>query len=448
MLSPTLAQERAEALVRLARAAGADAADAAYTADASESVSMRLGLLEDVGRAENERIALRAFVGQRSASIGTTDLSDAALAELAERAVAMARLAPEDRFAGLAGAELLLRGAPPELDLIDAEEPGPEWLRDTALAAEDAARAPAGITNSEGASASLGRAMLALVTSQGFSGVYAATSRAISVGVVAGEGGEMQRDSAWRATRHLADLPAPEVIGALAAERTLARLRPGRVRGGAMPVVFDPRIGGTLVGHLAGAINGPAIARRASFLVGREGAQLFPAGITIVDDPHRARALRSRPFDGEGLPTRRRELVADGRLTGWLLDCASARQLGLAPTGHAARGGSGIPMVSTSNVHLAAGSASVAELIGDIAEGVYVTELIGQGVNMVTGDYSRGAAGFRIERGEIARPIAEFTIAGTLPEMFAQLSVANDLEWHRMVNVPTIRIDGMTVAGE
>ena len=448
MLSPSLAQERAEALVRLARAAGADSADAAYSADASQSVSVRLGQLEDIGRAENERVALRAFVGQRSASIGTTDLSDAALAELAERAVAMARLAPEDRFAGLADAELLATGALPELDLIDATEPAPEWLRDTALAAEDAARTPAGITNSEGASASLGRAMMALVTSHGFAGVYAASSRAISVGVVAGEGAEMQRDSAWRATRHLADLPDPATLGALAAERALVRMRPGRVKGGAMPVVFDPRVGGTLVGHLTGAINGPAVARGASFLVGREGEQLFRAGISVVDDPLRARALRSRPFDGEGLPTGRRELVADGRLTGWMLDCASARQLGLAPTGHAARGGSGIPMVSTSNLYLAAGAHSVAELIGDIADGVYVTELIGQGVSTVTGDYSRGAAGFRIVKGAIAGPIAEFTIAGTLPEMFARLSVADDLEWYRMVNVPTIRIDGMTVAGE
>jgi PmbA protein len=448
MLSPPLAQERAEALVRLARAAGADSADAAYSADASESVLVRLGRLEDVGRAENERVALRAFVGQRSASIGTTDLSDAALAELAERAVAMARLAPEDRFAGLADRALLASGPLPELDLVDPVEPGPEWLRDTALAAEDAARAPAGISNSEGASASTGRAMLALVTSHGFAGVYAATSRVISAGVLAGEGAEMQRDSAWRATRHLADLPAPETIGQLAAERTLARLRPGRVKGGAMPVVFDPRIGGTLVGHLTGAINGPAIARRASFLLDHEGAQLFRPGIAIIDEPHRPRALRSRPFDGEGLPTGRRELVADGRLTGWMLDCASARQLGLAPTGHAARGASGIPMVSSSNLHLAAGTHSVADLIGDIAEGVYVTELIGQGVSTITGDYSRGAAGFRIERGEITGPIAEFTVAGNLLEMFAHLTVANDLEWHRMVNVPTIRIDGMTVAGE
>ncbi|MBS0254558.1 MAG: TldD/PmbA family protein [Proteobacteria bacterium] len=448
MLTDSAALDRAEALVKLARRAGADSADAVYSADASQSVAVRLGRLEDVGRTENERIGLRVFVGQRSASIGSTDLSDAALEELASRAVAMARLAPEDRFAGLAPEELLARSWPTDLDLSDPVEPDPEALRQTALAAEDAARAVAGVTNSEGAGVGCGQAVAALATSHGFAGAYSATSHSLSASVVAGEGAAMQRDYAWRAARHRADLLDPAEIGRMAGERAVARLNPGRVKSGPMPVVFDPRVGGSLLGHLVGAINGPAVARRASFLIGKEGAQLFAPGIRVVDDPLRRRGLRSRPFDGEGLPTAPRDLIADGRLTGWLLDCASARQLGLAPTGHAARGGSGAPMVSVTNLHLAAGNLGVSDLIADIAEGVYVTELIGQGVSTVTGDYSRGAAGFRIVNGALAGPVAEITIAGTLGEMFARLTPADDLEWHRAINVPTIRIDGMMVAGE
>jgi PmbA protein len=215
-----------------------------------------------------------------------------------------------------------------------------------------------------------------------------------------------------------------------------------------MPVVFDPRVGSSLLGHLAGAMSGSSIARRASFLLGREDEVLFAPEIRIVDDPRRPRGLRSRPFDGEGLPTARRDLVRDGKLTGWLMDSASARQLGLQPTGHAARGASGAPGVSTSNLHLEPGTLSVAELIADIRDGVLVTELIGQGVNGVTGDYSRGASGYRIVNGEVAGPVAEFTIAGNLVDIYARMTAADDLEWLHAVNVPTIRIDGMTVAGE
>ena len=448
MLSPDQAQARCQALVERARAAGAEAADAVYSADASQSVRVRLGALEDVEASESEHASLRVFVGRGSATVGATDLSDAALTELAERAVAMARAAPEDKFAGLAPAERLLQGAPPALDLVGVEGFSPAELRARAEQAEDAARAVAGVTNSEGASAGAGAAVLALATSHGFAGGYATTSHSLSASVVAGEGAGMQRDYAWRATRHAGDLLTPEEIGRLAGERAVARLAPATLRSGPRPVVFDPRVAGSLVGHLLGAISGAAIARKASFLLDREGEQVFPPGTTIREDPHRPRGLRSRPFDGEGLATSPRALVEDGRLTGWLMDSASARQLGREPTGHAARGHGGPPGVGASNVVLEPGSASVAELIADIADGVLVTELIGHGVNGVTGDYSRGASGFRIVNGEIAGPVAGITVAGNLREMFARLTAANDLEIYRGIDTPTLRVDGMTVAGE
>ncbi|MFM5908479.1 MAG: TldD/PmbA family protein, partial [Novosphingobium sp.] len=446
--SVNAAQERASALVERARKAGADAADAVYSGDSSESIQVRLGKLEDVERSENEHIGLRVFVGKASASIGSSDLADAALDELAARAVAMARSAPDDIYAGLAPADQLARALPQGLDLFDAAEPDPAQLREMALAAEDAARAVAGVTNSEGAGASAGRGVFALATSHGFSGAYETTSHGLSASVIAGEGSAMQRDYSWRSARHFEDLISPQEIGTLAGTRAVARLNPGRLTSGAMPVVFDPRVGGTLIGHLLGAIAGSAIARRSSFLLGKDGEQVFAPGITILDDPHRPRALRSRPFDGEGLPTAPRALVEDGCLTGWLMDSAAARQLGATPTGHASRAGNGAPGVSASNVHIAAGTVTPAELMADIADGIYVTELIGQGVNGVTGDYSRGASGYRIVNGGIAGPVAEFTVAGNLIAMFAALIPANDLELYRAVNAPTLRVDGMMVAGD
>ena len=289
---------------------------------------------------------------------------------------------------------------------------------------------------------------MALATSHGFSGAYGGTSHSLSASVVAGEGGNMQRDYAGRSARFAADLLTPAEIGQQAGERTVARLNPGRLTSGPLPVVFDPRVGSSLLGHLVGAISGAAIARRASFLLDRLDEQLFDSAITITDNPRLRRGQRSKPFDGEGLPTARCDLVSGGRLTGWLLDSASARQLGLAPTGHAARGGSGAPGVAPTNLHLAAGTVSPAALMADIADGVYVTDLIGFGVNGITGDYSRGASGFRIVNGELAGPVAEFTIAGNLVDMFRALTPADDLEWFRATNVPTIRIDGMMIAGD
>lgn len=448
MFDLTRAEERCDTLIALARRFGADAADAVAIGDMSEGVQVRLGALEDVERSESEAAGLRVFVGRRSASIHASDLSDAALAELAERAVAMAQAAPEDPYAGLAPDELLARGPFADLDLEDMSEPSPQHLRALAEEAEDAARAVEGVTNSEGGSAGFGRSVVALATSHGFSAGYGATSHSISASVIAGEGGAMQRDYAWRQAHHASDLLTPAEIGRQAGDRAVARLNPGRLPSGAMPVVMSPRVSSGMIGHLVGAMSGASIARRSSFLLDRLDDTLFDTAIRIVDVPHRLRGLRSRPFDGEGLPTAERALAEGGKITGWLADSASARQLGIQPTGHASRGAGGGPGISVSNVHMEAGAQSPDELMADIADGVYVTELFGHGVNGVTGDYSRGASGFRIVNGVLAGPVAEFTIAGNLIDMFAAMIPANDLEMHRAMNAPSLRIDGMTIAGD
>ena len=450
MLTPDQSRDRAADIVSRAKAAGADAADAVYAADTALDVSVRLGALEDVGRSESAELGLRVFVGKRSASVSTSDLSADALAALVDRAIAMAREAPEDDWAGLAPAERLMHGAPPLLDLDDLANGGaeatPQSLRDVAQAAEDAARAMPGVTNSEGGSAGASRSIWALATSHGFAAAYASTGYSLSASVLAGEGGAMVRDYAYHSARHRRALEAPEAIGTRAGTRAVKAVNPGRLASGPMPVVFDPRVGSSLIGHLMGAISGQSITRKTSFLLEALGTQVFAPGVTVLDDPHRPHGLRSRPFDGEGLPVSPRALIQDGMLETWLLDSASARQLGLEPTGHAARGVGGGPGVSASNLHMAAGHVPPATLIADIVSGVFVTELIGMGVNGVTGDYSRGAVGFRIENGQITTPVAEFTIAGNLKDMFLHLTPANDLEFRYGTNVPTIRIDGMTVA--
>jgi PmbA protein len=440
-------EDRVAALVEAARRAGADAADAVYYRSESTQVQVRLGALEDVQRSDGEEIGLRVFVGQRSASVSSSSLSDEVVAALVERAVAMAREAPEDPYAGLAPAELLLTGEPPEIDGDDGADPAPDRLRALALVAEEAARGIEGVTNSEGAGASAGRTQMALATSTGFVRGFSSSGYGLSASVIAGAGSAMQRDYGYHSTRHLDDLEAPEAIGRRAGERAVARLNPGKLPSGPLPVVFDPRVGTSLIGHLAAAVTGSAIARKTSFLLGKLGEPVFARGLTLRDDPHRPRGLRSRAFDGEGLRTRAIDLIDDGVLTTWLLDSASARQLGMTPTGHATRGGSGAPGAGTSNLYLEKGDVSVAELIGDIRLGLFVTELIGQGVNMVTGDYSRGASGFAIRDGQIAEPVAEVTVAGSLADMFLNMRAADDLVFRRAHDVPTVRIDGMTVAG-
>jgi len=447
MLNPQEALDRAHNLVSQAIKAGADAADAVYVCDASTEVQVRLGQLEDVARSEGEDIGLRVFVGQRSATISSSNMNPDILAGLVTRAIDMAKEAPEDQYAGLAPQDRLLTGAVPDFDGDDGLDPDPALLRAAALECENAARAVAGVTNSEGAGASAGRSIFALATSHGFAGVKSGSGYGMSASVLSGDGDAKERDYDWRTTRHLADLDSPFNIGTRAGERAVKRLNPGTVKSGQMPVVFDPRVGGSFVGHLLGGIGGASIARKTSFLLESLGAQLFDSSISIVDDPHRMRGLGSRAFDGEGLPTARRSIIENGVLTGWLMESASARQLGLEPTGHASRGIGGAPGVSTSNVHMEGGSVSVSELIADIRHGIYVHELAGQGVNPVTGDYSRGAAGFLIINGEIAGAVSEFTIAGNLKDMFAAMTAANDLEFTRGTNVPTLRIDGMMIAG-
>jgi len=447
MLSISEAESRAAALVEAARKAGADAADVLYVGNASTGVQVRLGELEDIERSEGEEIGLRFFIGPRSATVSSSDLSDEALAAMVERAAAMAREAPEDPYAGLAPEELLLTGKSPALDSDDGGDPSPAEMKDRALAIEDVARSVEGITNSEGASVSAGRSVMALATSHGFCRGHSSSGYSAGVSVIAGSGGAMQRDHASHSVRHLQDLDTPEALGRLAAERAVARLNPVKLASGPMTVLFDPRIGTSLIGHLIGAITGSAIARRTSFLLDSMDQLVFPKGIIIRDDPHRRRGLRSRPFDGEGIATRPVDIIADGRLTTWLLDSASARQLGLKPTGHTSRGIGGSPGAGATNVDLLPGTLSRAELMKDVERGLFVTELIGQGVNLVTGDYSRGASGFIIEKGELGAPVAEITIAGNLAEMFRNLTPASDLEHRRAFNVPTLRIEGMTVAG-
>lgn len=448
MIDSAAAVARCQELVDLARARGADAADAACRASASESVSVRLGELEEVERSESEEISLRVFVGRRSSSIQTSDFAPEGLAILADRAVEMARLAPEDPYGGLAPDEKLFAGDAPDLELLDPNEPSPEELRAAALAAEDAARAVEGVTNSNGGSAGSARTVFGLATSNGFARGHASGSHTVSASVVAGDSSGMETDYAYRTQRFRGDLPDPAVIGREAGERTVRKLGPSSMPSRKMPVVFDPRIGNGILGHLLSAMSGPSIARKASFLLGREDEHLFDSAIRVREEPHRKRGLRSRYFDGEGIPCSDRVLVEHGLIGGWLTNVSSANQLGLELTGHAGRGSGGSPGVAASNIVLEPGAVSVAELMADIEDGLYVTGLFGQGVNLVTGDYSRGASGFRIRGGEIAGPVSEITIAGTLPEMFRALTPADDLERKYGIDVPTIRIDGMAVAGE
>jgi PmbA protein len=433
-------------LLAAARKEGADAADALLVENVSASVSYRLDRLEDVERSESADLGLRVFVGNRVAFVSSSDFSDDAVTALPARALAMARLAPEDKFAGLAPSELLARTTP-ELDLEDQKEPAAETLVARAREAEQAGLAVPGVTNSEGGGASFSRSSIALATSTGFFGRYAGTSHSIGVAVLAGEGTGMERDYDHASARHAADLQSAEAIGRSAGEKAVRRLNPRKVKSQNVPVVFDPREASGLLGHLAGAISGSSVARGTSFLKDRMGTALFARHVTIIDDPHRLRGLRSKPFDGEGVANARRALIDKGILTTWLLDCASARQLGLATTGHAARGTGGPPAPSPTNLYMEAGTLSRKDLIADIKQGFYVTELMGMGVNGVTGDYSRGAAGFWIENGEIAFPVSEVTIACNLKDMFLHLTPASDLEFRYGTNAPTCRIEGMTIAG-
>lgn len=433
-------------LIGKARRAGADAADAVLFDGTSLSISHRLGKLEHVERSEGGDLGLRVFIGRRMAIVSSSDRRPAALDEIVARAVAMAKAVPEDPFCGIADPAELATDLP-ELDLIDAVEPSTETLSERARAAEEAALAVKGVTNSEGASASFGRTMAAMVASNGFARITGSTGSGISVSAIAGAGTAMETDYDHTSAVHAAGLDPPEAIGRSAGERAVARLGARKVATARVPVIFDPRVSRSLLGHLVGAINGAAVARGTSFLKEKMGEPVFAPGVAVIDDPHIRRGLRSRQCDSEGVANRRRALIDDGRLTSWLLDLRSARQLGLDPTGHAVRGTSGPPGAAPSNLFLAPGPATPEALMADIAEGFYVTGLMGSSVNGVTGDYSRGASGFWIERGRIAHPVNEVTIAGNLNDMYRALVPANDLVHRYGMDAPTVRIDGMTVAG-
>lgn len=447
LFDQTALLERAERLVKAARAAGADTADAVAVRSLSLSIEVRDGAVEESESAEGDDLGLRVLVGRRQAVVSTNDLSGDGSQALAERAVAMARAAPEDKFAGLADEALLARQFP-ELDLIDRAMPTVAELEKLATAAEAAGLAVKGVAKSGGASASAGIGGMVLVTSHGFRGAYLGSSHGVSMTAIAGEGTGMERDYDYSSVRHASDLDSPEKIGRTAGERAVARINPRKVTTRKVPVVFDPRVAGTLVGHLASAVNGASIARKTSFLREKMGAQLFAPGIRIVDDPLRPRGLRSHPFDGEGVAGKQLALIDDGYLRSWILDCSTARELGLATTGHAQRGVSSPPSPGASNLHMEAGSVSPDALIADIKDGFYVTDLIGMGVNMVTGDYSRGASGFWIENGQRTYPVSEVTIAGHLLDIFRTLTPASDLTFRYATNAPTLRLEGLTVAGQ
>jgi PmbA protein len=434
-------------LLSAARTAGADTADALYAEGLAAGVSYRLGKLEEVERAETADLGLRVFVGKKIAFVSTTDFSSDAIKALPERAVAMARLAPEDAFAGLAPKERLAKTWP-SLELEDAAEPSAETLTERAKAAESTALAVQGVTNSEGGNAGFSRSHMALATSEGFFGTYAGTHHSVSVSAIAGTGDGMQTDYDSASARIGEDLEAPEMVGARAGSRAVIRLNPRKVKSQSVPVVFAPRVSNGLLRHLTTAISGAAIARGVSFLKDCMGQEIFAPGIAVIDDPLRVRGLRSKPFDGEGVATRPMAVIENGVLKTWLLDCASARQLGLQTTGHAARGTSGPPSPAATNLYMQAGEIGPMDLIADIEQGFYVAELMGMGVNPVTGDYSRGASGFWIENGEIAYPVSEVTIAGNLRDMFRHLTAASDLNFRYGIDAPTCRIEGMTVAGE
>ena len=447
LFDQTALTDRAERLVKAALSAGADAADAVAVRAMSLSIEVRDGAVEESESAEGDDLGLRVLGGKRQAVVSTNDMASDGSAALAARAVAMARAAPEDKYAGLAD-EALLAHDFPDLDLIDPDLPTVAQLEAMAREAEAAALAVKGVAKSGGASASAGIGGMVLVTSHGFRGAYLGSSHGVSMTAIAGEGTRMERDYDYSSVRHASDLESPQKIGRTAGERAVERINPRKVTTRKVPVVFDPRVAGSLVSHLASAANGASVARKTSFLRDKMGQKLFADGIRIIDDPLRKRGLRSHPFDGEGVAGKKLALVDDGVLRSWILDCSTARELGLTTTGHASRGVSSTPSPGASNLHLEAGTLSPGALIADIKDGFYVTDLIGMGVNMVTGDYSRGASGFWIENGKRTYAVSEVTIAGHLLDIFRTLTPADDLEFRYGINAPTVRLEGLTVAGQ
>lgn len=441
-------QSLTEALLDAAKRAGAEAADALAVDGTSLSIDIRKGQLEQAERSEGIELGLRVLIGGRQACVSVSDTSARTIADVAERAVAMAREAPNDPHAGLADADQIAQGWDlAALDLCDpSAEPSAKALEQDARAAEAAAMAVAGIAQVE-ASAGYSQRRMFLAASNGFAGGYARSSRSTSAVAFCGTGTGMERDWAGESRIYQSDMPAPESIGALAAERALARLGATRPVTGSYPVLFDERVAQTLIGHLLSAVNGASVARGSSWLRDALGQQVLPKGFSVIEDPHRPRIGGSRPFDAEGLPTRRRLIVEDGVLTGWTLDLATGRKLGMPSTANAARGTTSPPSPATSNIDLTPGTATRKQLIGQMGTGLLVTSLIGSTINPTTGDYSRGASGFWVVDGEIRHPVNECTIAGNLRQMLLSLIAANDARPHLSTRVPSLLVEGMTLAG-
>ncbi len=427
--------------------AGADAADAVEIRSVSVSHGLRVGEIEKLERSEERQIGIRALVGRQQAVVASTDSSERIPADLIERVVAMARNVPEDAFCGLAEPGQIITEIPTDLEIDAAGEPDAALILERARICEGAARGVEGITNSEGAESYWGRTEVALSASNGFSGAYTTSQQGFGVAVVAGDGMAMERDYETANAVFGEDLEDPAEIGRTAGERAVRRLKPRKIDSAQLPVVYDPRVASGLVGHLASAVNGSAVARGTSFLKDSMGGKIFAETCTIIDDPLRRRGLGSRPVDAEGLACVSMPLVKDGILRNWILDLSSARQLDCPSTGRASRSVSGPPFPEPTNLYMEPGQISPRELMADIAEGFYVTELMGFGVDPVTGDYSRGASGFWIENGTCTFPVSELTVAGNLKDMFLNTTPADDLKFRRRTNAPTLRVEGMTVAG-
>lgn len=433
-------------LLKKAKGFGATAADALLSDSSSVSVTRRLGQQESLTRSEESEVGLRVFVGKRQAMVSSSDKSPAALAEMAERAVAMARAVPEDAYAGIADPDQLATDFP-DLELNDTTELGVERLNDMADAAEGAARAVKGITNSEGAEASYGHEAVYFAASNGFAQGFLSSGYSLSVSVIAGEDLGMETDYDFDSATFFEDLRDPADIGRRAGERAAAALNPRRESTAQVPVIFDRRVSAGFIGALAGAISGGSVARGTTILKDKMNQQVMPSNITLVDDPFLRRGARSHPFDGEGLRPQKRNLVDNGVLTGWILDLATARQLKLPPTGNAARGNGGPPVARASNFYMLPGALTLEQLIAEVSEGFLVTSMLGGGGSTLTGDYSRGASGFWIRNGKISHPVNEMTIAGNLKDMWMNFTPANDLEFINGIDAPSLRIEGMTVAG-
>ncbi len=433
-------------VVAMALKAGATSADALAISSRSQDVSLRHGVIEEFEQSESQDVGLRVFVGQSAALIGGSVLTREGLQRLVDRAIAMAKLAPPDPYAGIAAPEQLV-GDVADLDLVSKTELDMDQLKALALRAEDAALNVTGVTRSNGASASASRRHVAMAASNGFAKGWERTSFGTSASVVAGEGTGMERDYDGHGATHFEDMDQPEKIGTTAGERAVARLNPRKIASQTCPVIYDRRVASSLFGHLLGGISGAAIARGTSFLKADMGKAVFSPHVTLVEDPHRLRGPGSRPFDGEGLPTVRRNIIDKGKLTTWIMDLRSSRQLGLAPTGHGSRGLTSPPGASPSNLHVEAGVRSPEDMMRDMGMGLLVTEFIGSTINMVTGDYSRGASGYWIEGGEIAYPVSGITVAGNLRDMFANLEPASDLIFRGGMNVPSCHLGNMTIAG-